>query len=88
MSIDVSIVIPLYNKENFIIDTLKSIRAQDFKNWECIIIDDGSTDGSLKEVTDFFRHSLLLTEKVRQNRFIYWFRMLTLAHLWKLLRIS
>ena len=53
MSIDVSIVIPLYNKENFIIDTLKSIRAQDFENWECIIIDDGSTDGSLKVVTDF-----------------------------------
>ena len=53
MSIEVSIVIPLYNKENFIIDTLKSIRAQDFENWECIIIDDGSTDGSLKVATDF-----------------------------------
>ena len=53
MPIDVSIVIPLYNKENFIIDTLKSIRAQDLENWECIIIDDGSTDGSLKVVTDF-----------------------------------
>ena len=53
MPIDVSIIIPLYNKEHFIIDTLKSIRAQDFENWECIIIDDGSTDGSLKVVTDF-----------------------------------
>lgn len=53
MSIDVSIIIPLYNKEIFIIDTLKSIYAQDFKNWECIIIDDGSTDRSLKVVTDF-----------------------------------
>ena len=53
MPIDVSIIIPLYNKEHFIIDTLKGIRAQDFENWECIIIDDGSTDGSLKVVTDF-----------------------------------
>ena len=53
MSIDISIIIPLYNKEHFIIDTLKSIRAQDFENWECIIIDDGSTDGSQKVVTDF-----------------------------------
>ena len=53
MSVDVSIVIPLYNKDKFIIDTLKSIYAQDFKNWECIIIDDGSTDSSLKVVTDF-----------------------------------
>ena len=53
MPIDVSIIIPLYNKEYFIIDTLKSIRAQDFENWECIIVDDGSTDGSQKVVTDF-----------------------------------
>jgi glycosyltransferase involved in cell wall biosynthesis len=53
MSIDVSIIIPLYNKENFIIDTLKSVRSQDFENWECIIVDDGSTDGSLKVVNDF-----------------------------------
>jgi glycosyltransferase involved in cell wall biosynthesis len=53
MSVDVSIVIPLYNKDKFIIDTLKSICAQDFRNWECIIIDDGSTDSSLKVATDF-----------------------------------
>ena len=53
MPIDVSIIIPLYNKEHFIIDTLKSIRAQEFENWECIIVDDGSTDGSQKAVTDF-----------------------------------
>ena len=53
MLIDVSIIIPLYNKEKYIIDTLKSILYQDAQNWECIIIDDGSTDGSLKAVNDF-----------------------------------
>lgn len=53
MSIDISIIIPLYNKENYIIDTLKSVFYQDAKNWECIIVDDGSTDDSLKVVNHF-----------------------------------
>jgi glycosyltransferase involved in cell wall biosynthesis len=53
VSIDISIIIPLYNKENYIIDTLKSVFYQDAKNWECIIVDDGSTDDSLKVVNHF-----------------------------------
>ena len=53
MSIDISIIIPLYNKEKYIIDTLKSVFYQDTQNWECIIVDDGSTDDSLKVVKHF-----------------------------------
>lgn len=41
-----SIVIPLYNKEKFIADTLKSILAQTFTDYEVIVVDDVSTDGS------------------------------------------
>jgi glycosyltransferase involved in cell wall biosynthesis len=51
--IEISIIIPLYNKEKYIIDTLKSVLYQDAQNWECIIIDDGSTDGSLNAANDF-----------------------------------
>jgi glycosyltransferase involved in cell wall biosynthesis len=51
--IDISIIIPLFNKEDFIVQTLKSILNQDKKDWECIIVDDGSTDNSLQIVTDF-----------------------------------
>ena len=50
---DISIIIPLFNKEDFIVQTLKSIINQDKKDWECIIVDDGSTDNSLQIVTDF-----------------------------------
>jgi glycosyltransferase involved in cell wall biosynthesis len=50
---DISIIIPLFNKEDFIVQTLKSILNQDNKDWECIIVDDGSTDNSLQIVTDF-----------------------------------
>ena len=53
MPTDISIIIPLFNKEDFIVQTLKSILNQDNKNWECIIVDDGSTDNSLQIVTDF-----------------------------------
>ncbi|RTY92347.1 glycosyltransferase family A protein [Flavobacterium sp. GT3R68] len=42
-----SIVIPLYNKETFVENTLKSILSQSFSDYEIIIIDDCSTDGSL-----------------------------------------
>jgi glycosyltransferase involved in cell wall biosynthesis len=42
----VSIIIPTYNRAHFISETLDSIMAQTYSNWECIIVDDGSMDNS------------------------------------------
>lgn len=53
MTIDVSIVIPLYNKESVISQTLNSVLRQSYKNWECVIVDDGSTDKSVEVVEAF-----------------------------------
>lgn len=47
-----SVIIPLYNKENFILNTIKSIMNQNFTDYEIIIVDDCSTDKSLKIVTN------------------------------------
>lgn len=49
----ISIVIPLYNKEQHILDTLECIQQQSFQNYEIIIVDDGSTDNSLKIVKEY-----------------------------------
>lgn len=44
----VSIVVPVYNAEKYIVDCLESIKNQSYKNCEVILIDDGSTDNSGK----------------------------------------
>lgn len=43
----ISIVIPCYNCERYIRETLESVRKQTIDNWECIMVNDGSTDDSL-----------------------------------------
>lgn len=44
-----SIIIPLYNKEKSIVRTLKSILSQTIDDYEIIIVDDGSTDDSVRQ---------------------------------------
>ena len=47
-NIAISVIIPVYNCAEYIGATLKSVINQDFKDYEIIVIDDGSTDDSLK----------------------------------------
>lgn len=49
----VSIVIPVHNAEKFISDTVASVKSQTYKNWELILVDDGSKDNSLKLLKDY-----------------------------------
>ena len=42
----ISVVIPLYNKATSIASTLECVRSQSFTDWDAVVVDDGSTDGS------------------------------------------
>ncbi len=42
----VSVIIPVYNKEHYVFETLQSLLEQTFSDWEAIVIDDGSKDNS------------------------------------------
>jgi len=48
----ISIIIPVYNSEKYLPDTIASVMAQTFRDFECIIIDDNSTDDSAKVIRD------------------------------------
>lgn len=42
----VSIIVPVYNVKNYIIATIESVLSQSYNNWELLLIEDGSTDGT------------------------------------------
>ena len=44
----ISIITPLYNGERYIEQTIKSVLAQTYENWEMVIVDDLSTDRSVE----------------------------------------
>ena len=43
---EISIIIPIYNAEKYLVRCLDSIKEQNFTDWECILVNDGSTDNS------------------------------------------
>lgn len=62
MAKTVSVIIPVYNGAGFICETLESVRRQTFTDWECIVIDDGSTDDTAAVVKSAI---------AGDNRFLY-----------------
>lgn len=51
----VSIIIPTYNRAHLIGETLDSVLAQTYTHWECIVVDDGSTDATEKLVGKYIK---------------------------------
>lgn len=51
MNPKVTIIMATYNRAHFIVETLLSIQNQTFRNWECLIIDDGGTDNTNEIIT-------------------------------------
>lgn len=49
----VSVIIPVYNAEKYLAETLESVTSQKYTNWECVLVDDGSTDASMKIINQY-----------------------------------
>ncbi len=46
VTVRIAIVVPVYNVEKYVAECLQSILDQTYQNWECFLVDDGSTDSS------------------------------------------
>lgn len=53
MSPKISVIIPVHNGEKYLKETLESIIHQTFRDFELLVIDDGSTDRSLQIINDY-----------------------------------
>ncbi|MEG0925734.1 glycosyltransferase family 2 protein [Chryseobacterium sp.] len=62
MSPTISIIVPCYNQENYLDECLQSLLNQSFTDWECIIVNDGSTDHSAEVAKRWLE---------KDSRFIY-----------------
>lgn len=58
-----SVIVPLYNKELSVKNTIQSVLNQTYGNFEIIIVNDGSTDGSLRVVKSIDDARIRLTDK-------------------------
>lgn len=60
-----SIIVPIYNKQQFLPECIRSIQEQSFSDFECILVDDGSNDGSGQIAKDI---------SLKDERFFYLFK--------------
>lgn len=63
----VSIIIPVYNAESFLRRCVESVLAQDFKDYEVLLINDGSTDGSAEICEEYAANDTRIVVFTKEN---------------------
>lgn len=67
MAPDITIVVPAYNAENFIAETIASVIGQTFSNWEMIVVDDGSVDRTGEVALSFVDERIMVERRANQG---------------------
>ncbi len=62
----ISVIIPCYNAEKTIVAALESLSKQTFKDFEAIIVDDGSIDGSIKAIEQYIKFNKIRIRLLKQ----------------------
>ncbi len=63
----VSVIIPTYNREDLLRDAVRSVKAQTLEDWECIVVDDGSTDGTKIFMEDAVKNDARMRYAYQEN---------------------
>ena len=61
----ISVIIPTYNRKHVVVRAIESVLAQDYKNFELIVVDDGSDDGSYEYLTALFPQTNIIQQENR-----------------------
>ena len=62
-----SIIIPTYNRANLLPETIRSVQNQTFEDWECIVVDDGSTDNTKQVVEEIINSDSKIKYVFQEN---------------------
>ncbi len=64
----VTVAIPTHNRDRWLAGAIESVLAQDFRSFEVIVIDDGSTDDTWKQVKKYASHPRVRASRTARNR--------------------
>jgi glycosyltransferase involved in cell wall biosynthesis len=64
----ISIIVPSFNRADLIAETLNSVFSQTYQKWECIIVDDGSSDNTIDIINSFIEKDSRFS-LIKRNRF-------------------
>ena len=63
----VSVVMPAFNAENYIIEAVDSVLTQDYTNWELFVVNDGSTDSTAEILNSYTDPRIKVVHQVNQG---------------------
>lgn len=66
--IDVSAIVPFFNSAEYLAESLESLLNQSIQTWECILVDDGSTDQSSKIAREYCKNDARFRYIFQENR--------------------